>query len=346
MPRQEEKTISQADIYVIQGDDDLSIRDHVSVLVNQYAAGGFMDMNTVRLDGRTVGHAEISTALNMLPLGGSKRIVVLDHALEVAKGDEGQAWLENALSRLPATTVFTMILVDSQKYSQGKMVWIAVAGAHWLRKALKASNRSVKWIESPLPSVRDMPDWILEEARAQGGEFEPGAAAELANLIGSNTSQARSEVSKALSYVGSGQKVSRDVVHLLCSPSREEDIFAMVDAAGRRDARNALSLMHGLLRDQPIQYIFSMLARQLRLLIMAKEIIENRGGEKEIISGAGVHPFVARKLIDQARRFRMNELERIYSRLDRIDEAAKTGRESLDVALETLITDLSRKQVS
>ena len=49
--------------------------------------------------------------------------------------------------------------------------------------------------------------------------------AELANLVGSNLFQARQEITKALSYVGDGGTVTREDVRLLCSQSREEDIF-------------------------------------------------------------------------------------------------------------------------
>ena len=44
----------------------------------------------------------------------------------------------------------------------------------------------------------------------------------------------------------------------------------MVDAVGQRDARKALGLLRALMQDQPIQYIFTMLVRQVRLLIIGQ----------------------------------------------------------------------------
>jgi len=131
-------------------------------------------------------------------------------------------------------------------------------------------------------------------------------------------------------------------VRLLCSQSRAEDIFDMVDAAGQRDARKALGLLRALLQDQPNQYIFTMLTRQIRLLIIAKEVLDEDGGEKEVVAACGVAPFLAKKLMDQSRRFSMNELTAIFRRLDGMDESSKTGTASLEVELETLVAELSR----
>lgn len=113
----------------------------------------------------------------------------------------------------------------------------------------------------------------------------------------------------------------------------------MVDAAAQRNPGKALSLFNALLRDQPVQYIFSMVVRQFRLLIIAKEIIREGGDDKTIAAEANLHPFVARKLAEQAPRFSMDELETIYCRLDRMDEQSKTGNATLEVMLEALIAD-------
>jgi DNA polymerase-3 subunit delta len=243
---------------------------------------------------------------------------------------------------MPESTVLVLVIPDSQKYRSGEMVWQAAGKGHWLRKALKDSGKSVEWVEKPLPSLREMPEWIMNETLKQGGKIDRNAAAEMANLLGNDLFQARQEIGKALSYCGKDGTITRDVIRLLCSQSREEDIFDMVDAVGQRDARKALGLLDALMRDQPIQYIFTMLVRQARLLIMAREVMDSGGVEKDIIAACSIAPFIARKLMDQCRHFKMNELESIYQSLDGMDEASKTGEGTLEVELEMLVTELSR----
>ncbi len=338
----EKSTNHQAGIFVFQGDDELSIQESLHSLIQQFDSGAFAGMNSVRVDGRSIQRGELANHINMLPLGGDKRLVILDHFLESFKAKTDQDWLAEIMKAMPETSVLALVIPDSQRYKSGEMVWQAAGKGHWLRKALKDSGRSVEWVEKPLPSLRDMPAWVMNEAQAQGAKFDKSAAAELANLVGNDLFQARQEIGKALSYCGKDETITREVVRLLCSQSREEDIFDMVDAAGQRDSRKALGLLRALLQDQPIQYIFTMLARQIRLLIIAKEVMDEGGGEKDVITACGVAPFLARKLIEQARRFSMNELSAIFRKLDAMDESSKIGAATLDVELETLVAELSR----
>ncbi|HUV15054.1 MAG TPA: DNA polymerase III subunit delta [Pelolinea sp.] len=340
--KKEKEEIPSADVYVLQGDDELSIGEIIGELAGRFASVGFAEMNFVRLDGRGLPKSDLANHVNMLPMGGANRLIVIDAALDFIRGREKAAWLESLVAGMPASTVLALVVNDSRKYSQGKMIWQAVGSNHSLKKALKNANRPIAWLEKPLPSFREMPEWIANEASAQGVEIEGRAATELASLVGNNLFQARNEITKAASYAGEGQEITRDMIRLLCSPSREEDIFALVDAAGQRNPAKALGLLNSLMRDQPIQYIFSMVVRQIRLLIIAKEIIQEGGDDKKIATEVGTHPFVARKLMDQAPRFSMRELETIYQRLDCMDEESKTGNATPEVMLEILIADLSK----
>ena len=342
MPDPEKTSNFKADIFVFQGDDELSIQESLHSLVEKFDNGAFAGMNSVRVDGRAIQRGELANHINMLPLGGEKRLVVVDNVLATLKAKSDREWLAEIIKAIPETTVLALVIPDTQKYKDGGKVWQAAGKGHWLRKALKDSGKAVEWIEKPLPSLRDMPGWILKEALAQGANFEKSAAAELANLVGNDLFQARQEIGKALSYCGKDETITREVVLQLCSQSREEDIFEMVDAVGQRDGRKALRLLRTLMQDLSIQYIFTMIVRQIRFLIIAKEVMDEGGGENEVASACGAAPFLARKLMDQGRRFSMNELTAIYRRLDGMDESSKTGTATLDVELETMIAEFSR----
>ncbi len=338
----EKQDLAEAEIYVLQGDNEPEIADIVQELKDRHATGGFGEMNLVQLDGRTVSRQDLANHMNVLPMGGGSRLVILDEALEFIKNKEDSTWLESLLGAMPVTTIVVLLVRDSQKYSRGNMVWQTVGPGHALHKVMKGLDRKVVWMEKPKPTRYKMSAWIADQADEMGAKMDGRAAAELANLVGDDLFQARQEIIKAASYAGEGQVITRDMVRLLCSPSRQEDIFAMVDAAGRRDPGKALSLLDDLLRDQPAPYVFSMVARQFRLLIITREIMQEGGDEKTIAAEANLHPFVAKKLADQAPRFSMVELEDIFRRLDKMDEQSKTGNATLEVMLEILISDLGK----
>ena len=84
-----------------------------------------------------------------------------------------------------------------------------------------------------------------------------------------------------------------------------------------------------------------MLIRQFRLLIQAREILDGRGNKDDVARALGVHPFVAEKTTQQAARFSIESLENIYHRLLNIDEGVKTSQITLDLAMDTLVVELT-----
>ena len=76
--------------------------------------------------------------------------------------------------------------------------------------------------------------------------------------------------------------------------------------------------------------------------ITAREILDARGSKEQVASALGVHPFVAEKTADQARRFSLPALERIHHRLLEIDEGVKTSQMALDLAMDSLVVEMTR----
>ncbi len=80
---------------------------------------------------------------------------------------------------------------------------------------------------------------------------------------------------------------------------------------------------------------------QYCVLLQTREVIENGGNESSVAKELGIHPFRAKKLTGQARRLRMDDLRAIYHQLAETDFKIKTGQISAELALETLIAELT-----
>ena len=340
--KQNSNSIPISKIIILIGDDRLSVEEQIAEINNVIGMGPFSELNNTRLDSSTLDFNEFSMQLNMFPLGGGKRIVVLDNASEIIERKGAQEWLKNVLTSVSPTTLLVLILEDEKKYISGSMVWKIFSSKHWLRKISDQFPGDIHWIELSLPSEKKMPEWIIKEAEDQGGKFHPRAAVELSRLVGNDLFQARQEIEKAILYVGNEKQVDIDEVRLLCAASQDEGVFALVDSVGMRNGKLAINILNKLSKDMPIQYLFSMLVRQVRLLILAKEAILNGGREKDVLSACGIrHSFIAKKLINQARHFNMEALEGIYRDFNRIDEEGKIGHLTLDAALDGLIAKIA-----
>jgi len=196
-----------------------------------------------------------------------------------------------------------------------------------------------------MPTARNMANWIREKAADLGGGFSLRAAVVLADYVGNNTQLAAREIVKLLTYVNFARPVDDDDVRRLTVQEHQPDIFEMVDAIGGRDGPKAIKLLHQILEDSEITPVFGMIVRQFRLLVQAREVMYQGGGEAEVAKTLKLHSFIARKISGQARRFSLPELKAIYYLLHEMDMAMKTGGMDGATALEILITRVSNRLI-
>jgi DNA polymerase-3 subunit delta len=84
-----------------------------------------------------------------------------------------------------------------------------------------------------------------------------------------------------------------------------------------------------------------MVVRQFRLLLLTRELMDAGGSQDVVIRELHLYPYVAGKLLGQAKRFDLNGLEIIYHHLLDLDEDIKTGQMTIDLALELLVVELA-----
>ena len=166
----------------------------------------------------------------------------------------------------------------------------------------------------------------------------------MAHLVNDNPRQAEQEIHKLLAYVNYQRAVETDDVQNLTTDSSQGDIFAMVDALSAKDGRKALQVLHKLLEEEDPRGIFPMIIRQFRLLILAREILDDQGPGANFARLMGVHPFVADKTVRQASQFSLPVLEAVYRRLLEMDEALKTSQVEGDIALDTLVASFTSQK--
>jgi DNA polymerase-3 subunit delta len=184
----------------------------------------------------------------------------------------------------------------------------------------------------------------MRRAKQKKAQIEPQATKELTVYLGNDTRLLDNELEKLATYARE-QPITVQDVHRLVSYVREESIFRFVDALGERNGSLATNLLHQLLEDSGdtsyVLYLLSMIARQFRLLIQVKELVDGRAAPPEIMRALRLnHRFILDKLLQQARNFALEQLEEIYVRLQRIDVGIKTGVAGGELALDLFIAEI------
>jgi DNA polymerase-3 subunit delta len=319
--------------YVFHGSDDLSRNEALAKLKEQMGDPSLADLNTTVLEGESLTLGELRQVCDSLPFMSDRRMVIVHNYLTRLGGGakrDGEA-LDALVGYLPAMPdSVRLIFVEADTLPKNHPI-LKMAGKH--------EKGHVQIFEGP--GRGEMAGWVAQRTEAKGATIERPAADALVIAVGDDLRLLDSEIEKLAIYAGDERPITADDVDLLVPYAGTANVFAMVDAIGRRDGRTALGVLHKLLDENAAPlYLLSMIVRQFRILIQVKELSAQGLAASTIAKRAGLHPFVAEKAQRQAMNFTMGQLEVIYARLLETDLAIKTGRMGDVLALDTLVAAL------
>jgi DNA polymerase-3 subunit delta len=169
--------------------------------------------------------------------------------------------------------------------------------------------------------------WIREKAANLGKKIDRAAVERLLLAGEQNLHYLSTELEKYSTYITHDEQViTAKTIDTLFSGDVQGNIFKLTDALSEGDLAGAQDLLALLLkkREKPLLILF-MLVRHYRLLLQAF-CLHNEGlPQKEFNEALGVHPFVARKLREQAALLNRHILEEALLTLQDADRQIKTG---------------------
>lgn len=317
-------------IYLLHGEDDFAIADFVRSMIEKLGDPAMADMNTTRFSDGSFSLESLQAAAAAMPFLTSRRIVLVENATRRFTQKADQEKFTALLEQLPETTA--LVLVENK----------TLEPKHWLMQWAHQADSRAYVRGYGIPKGGQLVDWIRKYAVLQGGEISPQAAALLAESVQDAPRMAAMEVDKLLAYVNYARPVDTDDVEMAAAfVGGQGDYFTLIDAIAARNERKAMEMLQKLLEEQdPIPLFFSLVGH-FRLVLQAREVYEGGGRDDTVAKVLSIHPFRAKKIAMQARSFPMASWEQIYLRLQQLDFEIKTGQIEGELALETLVLELT-----
>ena len=326
-------------IYLIYGEDSLSVEEKLASLRADAGADELYDVSTTTLDGASVSLAELEAAWSTIPFLADRRTVMVRGLLARMESGRGGSTRSRGFDDEWSDMGERLAIVP-----ESSDVIFVDAAVNRGNPLLRAIRPLAQVHEFRLPSVREMPGWVRQRADRLGAAIEPSAISALVDAIGNDTRVIDMELQKLALYRSDGM-IRRQDVEAMVSYVREANIFAAVDAALEGRAGIALRLVHQLLdAGRPPTYLITMLARQVRFLIVAKDMKARGFQQDEIGRKLSISGYPLTKTMQQEGRFNAARLVEIHRRLIEADLSIKTGAADEEMALDALIVALSTAQ--
>jgi DNA polymerase-3 subunit delta len=320
-------------VYLLYGDNDLAFKDFVYRLKEKMGDPENAEMNIAKFSPNELNIATLEQVCSTLPFLAPRRVVIAEGPSKLMGSKNDREKFYELLNSIPTSTALVLIEQIDFKSTRGRLPSKSSDLIQFLENHPAAFIRRCE-----IPRGPQFISWIQEHTEELGGTIEPQAAHLLSEFVAEDMHLAHQELEKLLAYVNFERPIKDSDVERLTPFYGQSDVFAMVDAVGRRDGQKAIKFLHQLLSDEYPLYVFSMIVRQFRLLILTKEALDKNKKPQSVLN---VSPFVTKKIIAQAQNFNLGDLETIYRHLLDVDVASKTGQDTLDVALESFVTHLT-----
>ena len=323
--------------YIFYGEEEFTRSEAVANLRARMAEEDMGDLNTTSLDGRELALGDLINACNTLPFLTQRRMVIVYDMLQRfqrAGGAKEAETLATYLPKMPDTT--RLLFVESGSLHKNNPL---------LKRVQDLPGGHIREYEKLPPGSNELRRWVSQRAGTHGVGIEPRAIELLIEQVGNDLRALDQELAKLAGWAAYERSLTVEDVRMLASTWPQTDIFGMVDALGLKERRAALRHFHTLLDDDanPL-YLLTMIARQIRLLLSAKDLRENEGlAPAGIAKALGARPFVVEKLLRQGARFSLEELTQLMQRVLEVDRGIKTGQVEPILALELLIVDICRR---
>ena len=330
-------------LHLYHGADDFRMREAYNELRASLDGDGMLETNTARLQPRGLTPGLLIEHVSTAPFLAEARLAVVDGLLTSLGGgrDVVATWqpLLDFLPQMPPAN--HLVLLEPTDRDSGRALGRS-AFASALRETPGADVREFRELRARGRS-NEVVAWARERAAARAVEIEPGALAELVDHVGADLWTLAAEIDKLGRYAA-GRAVTAADVQLLTPQAQDANVFNLVDAAVEGHAPEALVQLRRMLDSgsgSP-QYVQAMIARQLRNLVRATELLEAGANREAIADATGVrNDYALRKLTEQAGATSRAVAEQGLRAVEHYDHAIKPGELNGALAMELLITHLA-----
>ena len=204
-----------------------------------------------------------------------------------------------------------------------------------LYKNLKKSGKIEKFDQV---NDKNFPGFFKKLTKEKGLSFDSAARRWMIRVMEPDLVHLDNELEK-LKNLNEGGRLSKDLVREVLWTKGRGDLFDFLDSFSDRNVAESTKLLSDLLDSGEEEgKIFFMLAREIRMLLSAKDLAERGLSKKEIASKMGTYPWLAGKKSSQAGKFSKEELRGLLMKLMEMDKGVKTGkRKYLDSLYEMVL---------
>lgn len=315
-------------IYLFFGDEAYIKEIYIQKITDMLVEPSLTDFNLTVLEEKNITFEAVDDVLESFPMMAESKLIIIKNSGIFSKTTEDAKKFWSArLKDIPeyVTVIFSEIAVDR-------------------RSALyKACASSGLCVEFEYLNETDMIAWVEREARRGGKTISKNNAAYMVSICDDGLSFVKNELDKLINFCDA--EITLSDIERLVSKSLSVRVFELTDAIMQKDADKAVSLLFDFktVKESAFKILYLLLGSFDKML-HARLLLAEGAAYSEIAEKIGVKPFIARKYIDNSKKFGEAYLTDRITRIAEIDLAVKEGAVDEWTALEQYVLECVKQK--
>jgi DNA polymerase III subunit delta len=312
-------------LYYFYGPERNMIGEALSRIEEKILSPATREFNREIVDAEETGIQPILDKIHTLPLGASRRLVVIRQADGFWKKPSAAL-----LSYFEAPTPSACAVFVGEK-------------ADLRTKFFTTLEKKGATVTFYPPSTQEIVRWLRAQGQQAGNPLSEEGAFLLLEMVGPNLQDLKAEIQKVCSSLPRGQKMESADIEKLTENTSLVSPFDLPKAVGRLDLKKALGLLRKALEQgEAPTLLLALVLRHLRMVRKAQEWRRKGISPRDIESRLRVHPREAAGFWEQVRIVPPLFWAEAWKISLETDRALKSSRGDKEMLLEEYLWNLNR----
>lgn len=313
-----------APVYFFFGEEPYYMDELTATVIRKTVTPESRDFNCDVFQSEEADASQVVAAAASVPMIAERRVVVLKSVQKLTHGDK--EILQKYVQK-PADS--TSLVLTAGKIDRRQSFYASlVQRSRWIEFKPLYDNQAVSWVENRF--------------RDKGFRIGHEAAGLLVQMTGNSLWNLANETEKVITFCWGKREIALGDVEDIAGFSRKHNVWELSDSFGSKNFIQAMTVLQRLIQEKqsPAGLIME-LTRRVVQLIQIRVLMDKNRPLEAIRDQLGLSPYFLKRVVEQAGRFTLHELDLAVHSLLLADMSIKTGRmgplPSLTFALHDLI---------
>lgn len=318
-------------IYLFTGTSEIFIKNRMNRIIQGYKD---IESTIIKYDMDSSTISKVLEDAMTIPFLEELKIIVIKNPKFLTKNaniskEETKAFVKYLKNPIDTT----IIIIDATN--------IVIHQANEIYKALRNVARIIDY---PEPEEIEIKGWIVRSFNNNNIDIKDDALNLLIEYIGDDQPRLSMEIDKLTSYVGRGGTITSNDINLLVPKDMNNEIFNLIKAIINQEFSKTNYIYNNLMNNtkDPLM-ILSMICNKFKELLTTYKLLKFGYSQSDIAKFYGISTGKAYYIVQEAKSFRLNDLEFYIDKLAELDYLIKCGKIDKGIGLELLLLKLNNQ---